>query len=320
MEGGDTSAPGKPERKVRQAYKSDRFGGQSGKRNVRTGLARKPDIRRKKRRTAAVAPPGEHLPGERLQKVLAAAGLGSRRQCEELIAAGRVEVDRKIVTQLGTRVEPDKHEVRVDGEALNLGRRVYYAVNKPKGVVTTNRDPSGRPRVVDLVPESRRAGTRLFAIGRLDLNSEGLILVTNDGELANRLTHPRYGVAKVYLAQVAGRPSLEILAKLRRGVHLAEGVARVDEIRVHSQQKDSTWLEITLSEGMNREIRRLLARVGHKVVRLVRVQVGPIKLGKQPPGTARMLTREEIETLVKLEPGRRVGQASPASAGPPERI
>jgi 23S rRNA pseudouridine2605 synthase len=249
---------------------------------------------------AAAAPHGEHPSGERLQKVLAAAGLGSRRQCEELITSGRVEVDRKVVTELGTRVQADAHEIRVDGETLSLGRRVYYAVNKPKGVVTTNRDPSGRPRVVDIVPERN---ARLFPIGRLDLYSEGLILVTNDGELANRLTHPRYGVKKIYLAQVAGQPTKEVLDKLRRGVHLAEGVARVDEIRVESQHKDSAWLEMTLSEGMNREIRRALARVGHKVVRLVRVQVGPIKLGKQPPGTARMLTAEEVNELKKLVAG-----------------
>jgi 23S rRNA pseudouridine2605 synthase len=223
--------------------------------------------------------------------------LGSRRQCEELITTGRVEVDRKVVTELGTRVIPADHEIRVDGETLSLGRRVYYAVNKPRGVVTTNRDPGGRPRVIDLVPEGN---ARLFAIGRLDMYSEGLILVTNDGELANRLTHPRYGVAKVYLAQVAGQPTPEVLDKLRRGVHLAEGMARVDDVRIESQQKDSTWLEMTLSEGMNREIRRALARLGHKVLRLVRVQVGPVKLGKLPPGTVRMLTREEVAELQGL--------------------
>ena len=236
-------------------------------------------------------------PGERLQKVLAAAGLGSRRQCEELITTGRVEVDRKVVTQLGTRVDPAAQDIRVDGESLSLGRRVYYAVNKPKGVVTTNRDPGRRPRVIDLVPNQ---DIRLFAIGRLDLNSEGLILVTNDGDLANRLTHPRYGVEKVYLAQVAGRPTPEVLDKLRRGVHLAEGVARVEEIRIESHQKDSTWLEIVLREGMNREIRRLLARVGHKVLRLVRVSVGPVRLGKLPPGSVRPLTpRRGLRRLQK---------------------
>jgi 23S rRNA pseudouridine2605 synthase len=244
-----------------------------------------------------LAPVGEHPSGERLQKILAAAGVGSRRQCEELITTGRVEVDRKVVTLLGTRVDPAAQDIRVDGESLSLGRRVYYAVNKPKGVVSTNRDPGHRPRVIDLVPNQ---DIRLFAIGRLDLNSEGLILVTNDGELANRLTHPRYGVEKVYLAQVAGRPLPEVLDKLRRGVHLAEGVARVEEVRIESHQKDSTWLEIILREGMNREIRRLLARVGHKVLRLVRVSVGPVRLGKLPPGTVRPLSFEEIQALQKL--------------------
>ncbi len=252
---------------------------------------------RPRRPRPQAAPVGEHPSGERLQKVLAAAGLGSRRQCEELITTGRVEVDRKVVTQLGTRVDPAAQDIRVDGESLSLGRRVYYAVNKPKGVVTTNRDPGRRPRVIDLVPNQ---DIRLFAIGRLDLNSEGLILVTNDGELANRLTHPRYGVAKVYLAQVAGRPTPEVLDKLRRGVHLAEGFARVEEVRIESHQKESTWLEITLREGLNREIRRLLARVGHKVLRLVRVSVGPVRLGKLPPGSVRPLALEEIRALQNL--------------------
>ena len=252
---------------------------------------------KRRRPRPAAQPVGEHPSGERLQKILAAAGLGSRRQCEELITTGRVEVDRKVVTELGTRVQVDNQDIRVDGKTLSLGRRVYYAVNKPKGVVTTNSDPARRPRVVDLVPDRN---ARLFAVGRLDMYSEGLILVTNDGELANRLTHPRYGVKKIYLAQVAGQPTPEVLDKLRRGVHLAEGVARVDEIRVESQQKDSAWLEMTLSEGMNREIRRALARVGHKVLRLVRVQVGPIKLGKLPPGASRLLAAEEVNELKKL--------------------
>ncbi|MGA2620890.1 MAG: pseudouridine synthase [Thermoguttaceae bacterium] len=230
----------------------------------------------------------------RLQKVLAAAGLGSRRQCEELITSGRVEVDRQMVARLGTRVDPGRQEIHVDGQPLSVGRRVYYAVNKPKGVVTTNRDPSGRPRVVDLVPGH---DARLFAIGRLDLTSEGLILVTNDGELANRLTHPRYGVGKTYLAQVAGRPAPEILARLCRGVHLAEGLARAESVRVQSHWKESTWLEIVLREGQNREIRRLLAKVGHKVLRLVRTAVGPVRLGKLRPGQSRPLTPAELRAI-----------------------
>jgi 23S rRNA pseudouridine2605 synthase len=239
---------------------------------------------------------GVTVEGQRLQKVLAAAGLGSRRQCEEFITSGRVEVDRAVVRQLGSRVDPARQEIRVDGQPLAIGRRVYYALHKPKGVVSTNWDPSGRPRVVDLVPHH---GSRLFAIGRLDLTSEGLILVTNDGELANRLTHPRYGVPKTYRVQVAGRPTPEILQRLCRGIHLAEGMARAERVEVRSHQKDSTWLEMVLREGHNREIRRLLARVGHKVLRLVRTAVGPVGLGKLPPGACRPLAAEEVRNLRK---------------------
>jgi len=232
--------------------------------------------------------------GQRLQKVLAAAGIGSRRQCEQLIAAGRVEVDRRVVTELGTKVDPARQEVRLDGVPLPKAKLVCYAVNKPPGVVSTSRDPSGRPRVVDLVPA---AGARLFAIGRLDLSSEGLILVTNDGELANRLTHPRYGVPKTYRVLVAGRPTPQVLANLRRGVRLAEGLARVEQVRVKSRQKESTVLEMVLREGRNREVRRVLARLGHKVLRLVRIAVGPVRLGELPPGACRRLGGEELEAL-----------------------
>lgn len=229
-----------------------------------------------------------------MQKVLAAAGLGSRRQCEELIAVGRVEVDRRVVTEMGTRVDPAKQRIRVDGVPLPTAKLEYFAVNKPSGVLSTNRDPSGRPRVIDLVP-ARDA--RLFTIGRLDLSSDGLILVTNDGELANRLTHPRYGVAKTYRVTVAGQPAREVLAKLRKGVHLSGGIARAERVVVKSRRKESTILEMVLREGKNREIRRILARVGHKVLRLTRTAVGPIRLGTLPPGDARRLTREEVKSL-----------------------
>lgn len=238
--------------------------------------------------------------GERLQKVLAAAGVGSRRQCEELITSGRVEVDRQVVTELGTTVEAARQEIRLDGVPLGKAKAAYYAVHKPPGVVSTNRDPSGRPRVIDLVPGT---AARLFTIGRLDLHSEGLILVTNDGELANRLTHPRYGVPKTYRVQVAGQPAAEVLARLRRGVRLAEGLARVDQVRVRSRSRQSTTLEIVLREGRNREIRRLLARLGHKVLRLVRVAVGPVRLGTLPPGVSRELTRKELQALRRAVKG-----------------
>jgi len=237
---------------------------------------------------------GSPAGAERLQKVLAAAGVGSRRDCEELIREGRVEVDRQVVTELGTRVDPLAHEIRVDGEALKRPKRLYFAVNKPSGVVTTNYDPSGRPRVIDLVPTEER----VFAVGRLDRGSEGLILVTNDGEFANRLTHPRYGVSKTYLVRVAGNPSQAELAKLRRGVHLAEGLCKVDSLHVKGKHKGSTDMIIVLSEGRNREIRRILARVGHKVVRLKRLAVGRLKLADLPLGAWRRLMPAEIDGLL----------------------
>jgi 23S rRNA pseudouridine2605 synthase len=232
--------------------------------------------------------------GERLQKVMAAAGIGSRRRCDELILAGRVEVDRHVVRKLGSRVDTEKQEVRVDGEPLKLGRRAYYLVNKPVGVVSTNFDPSGRPRVIDLLPHTSE---RLFTVGRLDRASEGLMLVTNDGELANRLAHPRYGVEKTYHALVAGRPSAEVLESLRRGVQLAEGVARVVSVKVKKEIKQSVLLEIVLAEGRNREIRRILAKVGHKVLRLKRSAIGPVRLKDVEPGEWRPLVRDEIDAL-----------------------
>jgi len=239
-------------------------------------------------------PGGPRGGSQRLQKVLAASGAGSRRQCEELILAGRVEVDGRVVVELGTCVDPGRQEIRLDGVPLRRPRQVHYAVHKPPGVVSTNRDPSGRPRVIDLLPKS---DLRLYPVGRLDLNSEGLILVTNDGDLANRLTHPRYGVEKTYRVLVAGHPGPEVLAQLRRGVRLAEGPARVARLKITGKHKESTALEMVLDEGRNRQIRRLLARVGHKVLRLVRIAVGPVRLANLAPGRFRRLTRQEVEAL-----------------------
>ena len=269
-------------------------------------MAARPSRKTPKKKATAkpnrqAGPPGG---SQRLQKVLAAAGAGSRRQCEELILAGRVEVDRRVVVELGTRVEPGRQEIRLDGVALRRPRQVHYAIHKPAGVVSTNRDPSGRPRVIDLLPKS---DLRLYPVGRLDLNSEGLILVTNDGELANRLTHPRYGVEKTYRAVVAGHPAPEVLAQLRRGVRLAEGPARVARVKIAGKHKNNTILEMVLDEGRNRQIRRLLARVGHKVLRLVRIAVGPVRLANLAPGRFRRLTRQEVEALrcaVKRSGGR----------------
>ncbi|MEM6798608.1 MAG: pseudouridine synthase, partial [Planctomycetota bacterium] len=237
---------------------------------------KKPATRRPRRKAAPAPPrPNNDDPRERLQKVLAAAGVASRRECELLIQEGRVEIDGQVATELGVRVDPQTQTIHVDGELLPSRKRVYLAVNKPEGVVCTARDPSGRPRVTDLLPPDTG---RVFTVGRLDLASEGLILVTNDGELANQLTHPRHGVEKTYHVQVAGHPTVETLAQLRRGVRLAEGKAHFVNAKTKARRKKSTVLEVVLDEGRNREIRRVLARVDHKVQKLTRVAVGPVRL------------------------------------------
>jgi 23S rRNA pseudouridine2605 synthase len=259
--------------------------------------------------------------GERLQKVLAAAGIASRRECEEMITEGRVQVDGEVVSELGARVDRHKQEIRVDGEPLPRPKLVYYAINKPAGVVTTARDPAGRPRVIDLLPPS--VG-RVFTVGRLDLDSEGLILATNDGELANQLTHPKHGVEKTYIVQVAGHPDPDVLAQIRRGVYLSEGYAHAVDARIKSKLKKSTLLEMVLDEGRNREVRRLLARVGHKVQRLTRIAVGPVRLGEMPRGAYRRLTQEEVRKLHEaVEAGARTAASPqgrpPRAARPPAK-
>ena len=240
----------------------------------------------------------------RLQKVLADAGVASRRHAEDLIRAGRVTVNGRVVTELGTRADPGQQEVRVDGEAVRLEKKVYYLVNKPKGYLSTSSTAEGKPRVIDLIAH---APQRLYTVGRLDAASEGLILVTNDGPLANRLAHPRYHVEKVYLAQVAGSPSRQVLDRLRQGVWLSEGKARPRQVRVRGKQGKSTLLEITLTEGRNREIRRMLAAVGHKVQNLKRVALGGLKLGGLPTGAFRPLDAGEVgrlETATRPKPPR----------------
>lgn len=242
--------------------------------------------------------------GDRLQKVMAAAGIGSRRYCEDLILQGRVEVDGNAVTELGTRVVVGQQEVRVDGQPLANPKQKYYLVNKPPGVVSTHRDQDGRLRVIDLVPPEGH----LFTVGRLDRSSEGLMLVTNDGELANRLAHPRYGISKTYRVTVAGHPTPEALKQLRDGVWLADGRVRVAGLSVKKRQRKNTILEMVLTEGRNREIRRIAAKIGHKVLELKRVALGPLTLGEVPPGAYRELTRSELRAL------RLLGKGSPGKA------
>jgi 23S rRNA pseudouridine2605 synthase len=237
-----------------------------------------------------------HTPeGVRLQKVLAQAGIGSRRACEELIGEGRVEVDGVRVRSQGLRVDPSNAVIRVDGMRVQTAPgTVYLALNKPRGVVSTMTDPQGRPCLGDYVagrPE------RLFHVGRLDADTEGLILLTNDGELAHRLAHPSYEVLKTYLAQVPAPIPRGIGKQLRAGVELEDGPASVDGFRVVSSSAGRAMVEVVLHEGRNHIVRRLLAAVGHPVERLVRTRIGPVPLGDLRPGRMRPLSRDELGRL-----------------------
>jgi len=270
------------------------------------GQGDRPDRPGSRHQAAAKPPPfagaGGTAPGkqERLQKVLAHAGLGSRRACEEFILQGRVSINGEVVRQLGTRVDPASAKIAVDGEPIQLESIVYYAVNKPKGYVSTNFDPAGRPRVVDLLPEIPE---RVYTVGRLDEDSTGLLILTNDGDLANRLAHPRYGVEKLYRALVAGLPSRDMLAKLTEGVWLSDGKVRAKRARIVGRQGQATLLELALAEGKKREIRRMLSKLGHKVMSLSRIAVGPISLKGLSAGECRLLTRHEVELLRKVASG-----------------
>ncbi|HZU74695.1 MAG TPA: pseudouridine synthase [Acidimicrobiales bacterium] len=227
--------------------------------------------------------------GERLQKVLARVGVASRRVCEEMIQDGRVTVNG-CPARLGQRVDPEADEVAVDGARIPLAPDlVYYLLNKPAGVVTTASDPQGRPTVVELVPEE----PRVFPVGRLDADTEGLLILTNDGSLAQRLSHPRYGVEKEYLAEVAGRPGPAALGRLRRGVELDDGMtapARVTAVAPGA-------LRIVIHEGRNRQVRRMCEAVGHPVIRLVRSRIGPVADRRLGPGKWRPLTPAEVRSL-----------------------
>jgi 23S rRNA pseudouridine2605 synthase len=233
---------------------------------------------------------------DRINKFLAHAGVGSRRHCESLVKGGRVRIDGRVVTELATRVAPDQ-DVTVDGEPIRAEKHVYFLVNKPRGYLCTNHDPSRRPLAIDLVPQINQ---RVYTVGRLDEDSEGLLLLTNDGDLANHLMHPRYGIEKAYLVLVAGNPSPDDLKKLLHGVWLAEGHVKARHVKRLKRQGNSTWLRIVLAEGKNREIRRMLAKLGHKVLRLRRIAIGPVQLDTLKRGKARRLTLAELADLQRI--------------------
>lgn len=239
----------------------------------------------------------EHDDGSlvRLQKVLAAAGLGSRRACEQLIDQGRVEVDGQRVTEQGMRIDPLTAQVRVDGQRVPTAPGiVVLALNKPRGVVTTMSDEQGRPCVGDLV---RERDERLFHVGRLDADTEGLLILTNDGELANRLGHPSHEVDKTYVATVKGQVSTQALRELRSGIELEDGPVRCDSARLLQKLSDRSLVELVIHEGRNRIVRRMMAQVGYPVTDLVRTRIGPIHLGQQRPGALREITGPELRSL-----------------------
>jgi 23S rRNA pseudouridine2605 synthase len=239
----------------------------------------------------------EPAEGVRLQKVLAKAGVASRRAAEDLIAQGRVSVDGKTVREFGVRVDPDTAVIHVDGTRVILREDlVYLALNKPRGVHSTMEDDQGRPCVGDYV---RHRAERLFHVGRLDAETEGLLLLTNDGDLAHRLMHPSYNVLKTYLAEVDGTVPRGLGKRLRAGVVLEDGPVKIDEFRVKDMQAGKTLVEVVLHEGRKHIVRRLMAEVGHPVRKLVRTAMGHVQLGNARPGTLRALNRAEVGSLYK---------------------
>ncbi|PNH80467.1 pseudouridine synthase [Arthrobacter sp. AFG20] len=280
---------GAPKAAGSRAFGSERFG-------QNLGPVRRPSRARGPR---AEVPQSEvhDADGVRLQKVMASAGVASRRVCEEMIAEGRVEVDGKVVTELGVRVDPKTAVIHVDGLRIQLDDTLVYMVfNKPKGVVSTMEDPEGRPCISDYIRNNQ--GERLFHVGRLDVATEGLLLLTNDGELANRLTHPSYEVPKTYLVQVRGPFPQGIGSQLKDGIELEDGFASVDSFRLVDSTPGHVLIEVVLHSGKNRIVRRLFDAVGFPVLRLVRVKVGPIGLGDQRQGSIRNLGRQEVGHLL----------------------
>ncbi len=234
------------------------------------------------------------MDGERLQKVLAAAGVGSRRVCDQLIADGRVTVDGRVAV-LGARVDPQTAVIHVDGTRIpTRSEHVVLALHKPRGVASDMSDPQGRPCVGDYV---RDRADRVFHVGRLDVDTEGLLLLTNDGELANRISHPSHGVSKTYVATVAGQVDQQLRVRLRRPVDLDDGPVSIDACRIVAVAEDRSVVEVSLHEGRNRIVRRVFDALGHPVQRLVRTRVGPVRLGGQRPGEIREITGKQLQRL-----------------------
>jgi 23S rRNA pseudouridine2605 synthase len=242
---------------------------------------------------------------ERLQKIIAAAGIASRRTAEQYIQQGRVSVNGKVVTRLGAKADPGKDEIRIDGRLIPTRvEKLYFALHKPAGYVTSLKDPEGRPVVTDLLRSVRE---RVYPVGRLDYDSEGLLILTNDGDFAHRLQHPRHEVPKTYLVKVRGSLSAKEVRLLQEGVELEDGVFVPDNVRPEKTNPKSSWFQIVVSEGRNRVIRRAFDALGHPVQRLIRIAVGNLMLGDLADGEYRVLTRREIEGLTS-RPRRKKGE------------
>lgn len=237
----------------------------------------------------------------RLQKILAQAGIASRREAENLITGGRVRVNGRVVTELGASADPERDKISVDGEKIHAEKKVYIILHKPQGVVSTVSDPEGRPTLLDLLPQ---IGARVFPVGRLDFDATGLVLLTNDGDLAQTLAHPGKKVHKTYLVKVRGEPDQKDILRLRKGIRLDDGVrtlpakVHITEVKLHGKHvSKNTWLKFIIHEGRNRQIKRMCLAVRHPALRVHRVAIGPLKLGDIPAGGWRYATREEIKAL-----------------------
>jgi len=232
---------------------------------------------------------------QRLQKVLAAAGIDSRRKCEELILSGVVRVNRKLVDKLPTFVDPEKDVITVNGKKIRAARKVYFLLNKPKGVICTNSDPQGRKKAIDLV----HAPERIFCVGRLDADTTGIIILTNDSEFANRLTHPRYGLAKTYVVGIKGQITGEQIEKLKKGIWLAEGKTGKASVKILKRGYRESSIGVTIRQGLNRQVRRMLAKVGLSVKSLKRTQIGKLNARGLGVGKSRQLSKNEVAYLRK---------------------
>jgi len=236
---------------------------------------------------------------QRLQKVLAAAGVDSRRKCEELILDGAVRVNRKVVDKLPTFVDPEKDVITVNGKKIRAAQKVYFLLYKPKGVICTNHDPQGRKKAIDLI----RTGERIFCVGRLDADTTGLIILTNDSELSNRLTHPRYGMAKTYVVRIKGEIAGEQIEKLKKGIWLAQGKTGRASVKILKRGHKESLVEVTIRQGLNRQVRRMLAKVGLPVRALTRTRIGKLNARGLGVGKFRALTKAEVAYLKKAAAG-----------------